>query len=1413
QSLTGQDVDLPALETSLQGVVSAAGAPVSAAEVIVASGHGDRFTVVRSDGQLSLPVRPGSTLSLTTKADGFETAVQPEPAITGGEARTVAIELIPASSLIRGVIRSESGQPVPGATVGTDQLATESAFDGTYVLHLPPGSREVSASAPGFGAQRRTITLALGEQRDGIDFQLTPEFAQVVIQISGAAGASISGAVVTVESQDLIQTAVSDASGGARLVDLPPGTYSLGVAAEGFEDYLNPELSLVAGATRQVQVILVPRESDVVGRVVDTSANGVPGVHIEAVSSGTVLSTTSADDGRFELKGVDPGPVDIRFEREGFEASVVSGTVLVVGANDLGTVTLLRHAGSLAGTVTASADGRELSGVRVTAIGTKAASSTTSTDQGRYTLSGLPPGSYEVEATLSGFRRAVASVDIGPGSTLDLQLVEADGSIRGRVLDETGASLGFPVRVAASAASRVVAVISEEDGNFVLTGLDPGEAWTIRTEINRPGYLNATREVSFPDAGNSIVDANLTVPVRRARIEGNAGIADAAVRLVDPSTGETTRIARTLSNGTYAFSLLAAGDYTLVPVKEGVSFTPPSITVSVSQTETRSVNFTAVAQVGAVHVQVLNVLRQPIPGVAVVLGSTNGLVVRSGTTDLSGLARFEGLPLSLTYSARPSLAGFSGTPRSQSILIDAAEAVRLEFTMIESTGRISGSLSSQEGAPLSGSVSALDTETGILYRTNADAGIFLLEQLPGGVYDLTAVAPGFREEVVRLVLAEGEDRTGVVLSLRPANVRLQGRVLYRGEGLPGLTVIARARTEQQAVTDAGGNYVFANLPLDAPAPDTTVYTLTVQPEDGDAVNLTVFLPGDRIGQVVNADDIVLPSGQLTVIVTDGVLPLAETAIVITGEGGASQSGVTDADGRFATTPTLQAGGYRISLSRDGYLLPSGGALEPDLTGDTDAISIPVALPFRHDPVEVAASNAETSIAIDRADTVDPAAVTGSLTYTVRGVTETLPLVSTGGTLAAAVPPANGEEPIRYALAVTWNGLTYRFGPHTVIPRTPGKLTALRIEPSLAGNRLRVGDTYSLRAVMLDGIGSNLSDRFAPGAGGRVQWSVVGDHATIVPDPADPARAELTVGGQESVRLELTAVLASTQLSEVANFQVDDEPLSALTLSSPVPVVGNQGQGIQLNYRARLEDGSEQLIGNGLSWSVVPPGAGRVSASGVFHPEDPEMIGPVTIQVLDPASGKTAETRFSLVRELAPGEGALLRGSLGADLLLPAGAIPFASRIGLSYPALAGPKRNATVDGVRFTAGDGLVRYSMSSDRALLGDSLLADARIELVADGSLRLLEGERFIGQFVSDRLAWRLLPTERLGDNYSSSAVRRLAEFTVLAANEGLGLRNVAVLPSPFSPDLAPLKIGFVLTSQESAASVSVRVFNLQG
>ncbi|NNE69511.1 MAG: hypothetical protein HKN29_04015 [Rhodothermales bacterium] len=120
---------------------------------------------------------------------------------------------------------------------------------------------------------------------------------------------------------------------------------------------------------------------------------------------------------------------------------------------------------------------------------------------------------------------------------------------------------------------------------------------------------------------------------------------------------------------------------------------------------------------------------------------------------------------------------------------------------------------------------------------------------------------------------------------------------------------------------------------------------------------------------------------------------------------------------------------------------------------------------------------------------------------------------------------------------------------------------------------------------------------------------------------------------------------------------------------------------------------------------------------------------------------------------------------------------------------------------------------MSSDRALLGDSLLADARIELVADGSLRLLEGERFIGQFVSDRLAWRLLPTERLGDIYSSSAVRRLAEFTVLAANEGLGLRSVAVLPSPFSPDLAPLKIGFVLTSQESAASVSVRVFNLQG
>lgn len=1414
QELRGLNADLQARESSLQGVVTSAGNAVSAATISLQSATMNRFTVVRSDGQFAAPVLPDAGFTVTAAAAGYDQARLQQPALASGATRTVAIELQTSSSLVRGVTRGGDGLPLGGVLVSSGIDSTRSAFDGIYVLPLPPGTRDLQATKSGYAPQDRTVTLAVAEQRAGVDFELAPAFSRLLVTVVGPDAAPIPNALTTVRSPAVLRTAITDASGGVSFANLPAGAYDLEVSASGHALYTDASLILAAGGTRQYQAELSVFDGRIAGRIVDASASPLAGVHIDAGTTVGRVSGVSQADGRFDLAGLPGGLTDVRFERVGYETGRLEAISVVPGAlTELGDVTLVRHMGSVSGLISAQSDGRPLSGALVTLSGDLAATSTTTTDQGTYSLEAIPPGNYDLEVTLAGFRRAGTSITIGPGTTLNLQLGEADATVSGQVLDGNGSPLGFPVRVAASAAGRVISVISEAEGGYVVTGLDPGETWTLRTEINRPGYDNATREVSF-GGGVSITEAHLTVGVRTARIVGNAGIPGASVRLLDAATGEVRSLTRSLSGGSYAFSLLAAGSYSLIPEKEGVAFTPPVTSVQVSQGATATVNFTAIAQVGAIQVQVLNLLRQPIAGVAVVASSRDGLVVRSGTTDISGLAAFEGLPLSRTYDVRPSLAGFSSTPRTLSVPLDEAAPVLVEFTMVESTGRITGSITSESGEPLDGSITALDLDSGVLYQASATNGTYVLERLPGGTYDVTVAAPGFRPESARVFLAESEVRSGVNFDLRPASVRMQGRVLYRGSGVEGVLVRARARTELVTQTDAQGTFLFASLPLDVLAPDTTVYLITIEPAGGQALSRTVSIPGERLGQVINVDDVILPSGRIGVSVTDGVAALVGAEVAVIAEDGSVLAGATSNDGVFSTSATLAAGDYRVTVREEGFLSPSGEALEILLTGDTEERELVVAMPFRHEAVTVASSLSEIPILVPLTGDAPASSLVGSVTYTVRGVSQTVSLARSDDVLRAAIPATNGEESVRYEILVVTGGVQYRTGPHTITPQTPGKLATVRLEPALEGSRLRVGDTYPLRALVLDGIGSNLGVRFGQGLGGRLTWTLLSDHGSLAfPDQADPTNAVLTVGAAEVVRLELRAVLGSASISVVEDFEVVDEPLEALTLSTPAPVLGNRSPGIQLNYRARLTDGGEQLLGQGLSWTVTPFSAGSVTEAGVFIPGDDGIIGPITVRVADPASGKTATVGFSLVRDLDPGEGARLRGTRGADLVLPDGALPFAARIGLAYPPLAGPKRNASIGAARYTAGHGLVRYSMSSDRALLGDSLLAPAQLELPADGSLRLLEGERFVGQFDTDRLGWRLLPTEQIGESYRSNAVSRLAEFSVLAANENLGLRSVAVLPSPFSPDLAPLKIGFVLTTTESSASVSVRIFNLHG
>ncbi len=147
--------------------------------------------------------------------------------------------------------------------------------------------------------------------------------------------------------------------------------------------------------------------------------------------------------------------------------------------------------GAIAGTVTDSSGGRT-PGVSVSAINiaTNGTSTTTTDNDGTYTLRYLTPGTYSVTAELSGFKKLVReNVEVRIGDRLELDLhLEV-----GRMEETVSVTAEAPLLDTASGSNgqvideKRIALMPLSDGNpFVLARLAPGVAYTGDLKFSRP---------------------------------------------------------------------------------------------------------------------------------------------------------------------------------------------------------------------------------------------------------------------------------------------------------------------------------------------------------------------------------------------------------------------------------------------------------------------------------------------------------------------------------------------------------------------------------------------------------------------------------------------------------------------------------------------------------------------------------------------------------------------------------------------------------------------------------------------------------------------------------------------------------------------------------------------------------------
>ena len=224
---------------------------------------------------------------------------------------------------------------------------------------------------------------------------------------------------------------------------------------------------------------------------------------------------------------------------------------------------------------------------------------------------------------------------------------------------------------------------------------------------------------------------------------------------------------------------------------------------------------------------------------------------------------------------------------------------------------------------------------------------------------------------------------------------------------------------------------------------------------------------------------------------------------------------------------------------------------------------------------------------------------------------------------------------------------------------------------------------------------------------------------------------------------------------------------------------------------------------------------------MFTPTNNSTIGSFTVEVTDPVSGIQSKSDVvELVARILPEETYTLTNGSGMQLSLPEGSVEIPSQLSLGETTPPTTKKFVFAQGtdVSYTVSDLIYILSFS------GSPLMKEAVLTLPDDTTMTFNTGIREIGRFNFTTLQWELLEATQakhstvsmLRNNVESAgtvSISTLGQFAVMVENEPLGIKYAAVLPSPFSPEIAPLRIGYWLDSAYPPVKVDIQIVNMKG
>jgi hypothetical protein len=326
--------------------------------------------------------------------------------------------------------------------------------------------------------------------------------------------------------------------------------------------------------------------------------------------------------------------------------------------------------GSISGTISPPASGNGAT-VTLSQNGTTVAMTTVGTS-GSYSFSSVANGTYTVTPSETGFTFSPPSQSVivnGNAATVPVfTATPVTWTISGTI---TPAVSGATVTLTQGATTIGTAPVSGS-GTYSFLNV-PNGTYTVTPSAT--GFTFSPPNQTVPVSGGNVTVPNFTATaVPTWTISGTITPAESGKGALVTLSGTASQTATADNSGTYTFIGLVDGTYAVTPSKAGFAFSPTSQSVPINGGNATVPSFTATM-----------VSTWTISGTITGGSSTTVTLAQSGTTigtavaDVSGRYSFANIANG-TYTITPSKTGFTFSPTIQSVPINGANAINIDFT-------------------------------------------------------------------------------------------------------------------------------------------------------------------------------------------------------------------------------------------------------------------------------------------------------------------------------------------------------------------------------------------------------------------------------------------------------------------------------------------------------------------------------------------------------------------------------------------------------------------------------------------------------------------------------------------------------------------------------------------------------------